>query len=82
MSLGYSHDTHFLLPKEVTATAVTEKKGNPIVTFKSIDKQLIGQVAAKLRRCASRSRTRARVSSSSASRSVARPVNQQVLNSK
>ena len=40
MSLGYSHDTHFLLPKEVT---------NPIVTFKSIDKQLIGQVAAKLR---------------------------------
>ena len=49
MSLGYSHDTHFLLPKEVTATAVTEKKGNPIVTFKSIDKQLIGQVAAKLR---------------------------------
>ena len=43
MSLGYSHDTHFLLPKEVTATAVTEKKGNPIVTFKSIDKQLIGQ---------------------------------------
>ena len=49
MSLGYSHDTHFLLPKEVTATAVTEKKGNPIVTLKSIDKQLIGQVAAKLR---------------------------------
>ena len=38
MSLGYSHDTHFLLPKEVTATAVTEKKGNPIVTFK-IDRQ-------------------------------------------
>ncbi len=39
----------FLLPKEVTATAVTEKKGNPIVTLKSIDKQLIGQVAAKIR---------------------------------
>ena len=49
MSLGYSHDTHFLLPKEVTATAVTEKKGAPIVTLKSIDKQLVGQVAAKLR---------------------------------
>ena len=49
MSLGYSHDTYFMLPKEVTATAVTEKKGNPIVTLKSIDKQLIGQVAAKLR---------------------------------
>ena len=26
MSLGYSHDTHFMLPKEVTATAVTEKR--------------------------------------------------------
>ncbi len=49
MSLGYSHDTHFLLPAEVTATAVTEKKGAPIVTLKSMDKQLIGQVAAKLR---------------------------------
>ena len=49
MSLGYSHDTHLLLPAEVTATAVTEKKGNPIVTLKSIDKQLVGQVAAKLR---------------------------------
>ena len=49
MSLGYSHDTYLKLPKEVTATAVTEKKGNPIVTLKSADKQLIGQVAAKLR---------------------------------
>ena len=49
MSLGYSHDTYLQLPPEVTATAVTEKKGNPIVTLKSIDKQLIGQVAAKIR---------------------------------
>ena len=49
MSLGYSHDTYLQLPAEVTATAVTEKKGNPIVTLKSIDKQLIGQVAAKIR---------------------------------
>mgnify|MGYP001537267818 CR=1 FL=1 len=49
MSLGYSHDTYLMLPPEVTATAVTEKKGNPIVTLKSIDKQLIGQVAAKIR---------------------------------
>ena len=49
MSLGYSHDTYLMLPPEVTATAVTEKKGNPIVTLKPIDKQLVGQVAAKLR---------------------------------
>ncbi len=49
MSLGYSHDIHMLLPNEIQATAVTEKKGNPILTLKSIDKQLIGQVAAKIR---------------------------------
>ena len=49
MSCGSSHYTRCLLPKGVTPTAVTEKKGNPIVTLKSIDKQLIGQVAAKLR---------------------------------
>ena len=49
LSLGYSHDIHVLLPKEIEATAVTEKKGNPILTLKSIDKQLVGQVAAKIR---------------------------------
>ncbi len=48
-SLGFSHDIFMMLPPEVTATAVTEKKGNPILTLKSIDKQLIGQVAAKIR---------------------------------
>ena len=49
MGLGNSHDVALMLPAEVTATAVTEKKGNPIVTLKSIDKQLVGQVAAKIR---------------------------------
>jgi len=49
MSLGYSHNIFFSLPKEVAATAVTEKGKNPIVTLQSIDKQLIGQVAAKIR---------------------------------
>ncbi|MFI3318067.1 MAG: 50S ribosomal protein L6 [Rikenellaceae bacterium] len=49
LSLGYSHDIHVLLPSEVKAVAVTEKKGNPIITLSSIDKQLVGQVAAKLR---------------------------------
>lgn len=48
-SLGFSHDIFLELPKEVTATAVTEKKNNPILTLKSADKQLIGQVAAKIR---------------------------------
>ncbi|MDR0559476.1 MAG: 50S ribosomal protein L6 [Prevotellaceae bacterium] len=49
-SLGYSHDIHLELPSEIKATAVVEKKGaNPVITLKSIDKQLIGQVAAKIR---------------------------------
>ncbi len=49
MSLGYSHDIHMQLPDEVKAEALTEKKGNPILTLRSNDKQLIGQVAAKIR---------------------------------
>ncbi len=49
LSLGYSHDIHFVLPKEIKVEAQTERKGNPIVTLKSADKQLLGQVAAKLR---------------------------------
>ena len=63
MSLGYSHDTALMLPAEVTATAVTEKKGNPIVTLKSIDKQLKSvRWLPRSAHCVSRSLTRARVS--------------------
>ncbi|MCC8035250.1 MAG: 50S ribosomal protein L6 [Rikenellaceae bacterium] len=49
LSLGYSHDIYVMLPAEVKAEAQQEKKGNPIVTLRSNDKQLIGQVAAKIR---------------------------------
>ncbi|MCD7969976.1 MAG: 50S ribosomal protein L6 [Alistipes sp.] len=49
LSLGYSHDIYVMLPPEVKVEAQQEKKGNPIVTLRSIDKQLIGQVAAKIR---------------------------------
>lgn len=49
MSLGFSHDIHMMIPVEVKAEAVTEKKNNPILTLTSIDKQLVGQVAAKIR---------------------------------
>ncbi len=49
-SLGYSHDIHFLLPKEVKASAEVVKKGaNPVLTLTSYDKQLLGMVAAKVR---------------------------------
>ena len=49
MSLGYSHDIHFKLPKEVKLEAKTERRSNPVVTLTSADKQLLGQVAAKIR---------------------------------
>ncbi len=49
MSLGFSHDLIFELPKEVKAEVVQEKRSNPVVTLKSYDKQLIGHVAAKIR---------------------------------
>jgi len=49
LALGFSHNIFLALPKEVTANAITEKGKNPIVTLNSIDKQLLGQVAAKIR---------------------------------
>ncbi|MBO9699628.1 MAG: 50S ribosomal protein L6 [Sporocytophaga sp.] len=49
LSLGYSHNIFVALPKEVAVKTLTEKGKNPIVTLESIDKQLIGQVAAKIR---------------------------------
>lgn len=49
LSLGYSHDIHVMLPVEVKVEAVTERRSNPIITLTSCDKQLIGEVAAKIR---------------------------------
>ena len=50
LSLGYSHDIQFMLPNEVKAEAEPVKKGqNPVLVLKSCDKQLLGQVAAKVR---------------------------------
>ena len=49
-SLGYSHDIQLMLPAEVTAEVPDVKKGeNPVLVLKSCDKQLVGQVAAKVR---------------------------------
>jgi len=49
MNLGFSHDVIIELPKEVKLTAETQKRQNPIVTLQCADKQLLGQVAAKIR---------------------------------
>lgn len=49
MALGYSHNIIMDLPKEIKASAISEKGQNPRIILESIDKQLLGQVAAKIR---------------------------------
>ena len=49
LTLGYSHPVMFYIPHEVKVEAVMEKGKNPIVKLESHDKQLIGQIAAKIR---------------------------------
>lgn len=49
LALGFSHNIIFDLPKEIKASATAEKGKNPTISLESIDKQLLGQVAAKLR---------------------------------
>jgi len=49
MSLGYSHEIIMELPDEVKIETKTERRSNPVITLTSIDKQLIGHVAAKIR---------------------------------
>ena len=49
LALGYSHNILFEIPKELKVTTSQEKGQNPMINFESIDKQLIGQVCAKIR---------------------------------
>lgn len=49
LALGYSHNIIFEVPKELKVATEQLKGQNPIITLEGIDKQLIGQVAAKLR---------------------------------
>lgn len=49
LALGFSHPIIFELPEQVKVTAITEKGKNPTIKLESLDKQLIGQVAAKIR---------------------------------
>lgn len=49
LALGYSHNIIFEIPSELKITTVTEKGKNPIITIEGTDKQLLGQVSAKLR---------------------------------
>ena len=49
LSLGYSHNIIFEVPKELKVSTETLKGQNPKIFLEGTDKQLIGQVAAKLR---------------------------------
>lgn len=49
LSLGYSHSIFFAIPEELSVKAETLKGKNPMVTLEGIDKQLVGQVAAKIK---------------------------------
>jgi large subunit ribosomal protein L6 len=49
LSLGYSHAIIMELPSEIKVSADTQKGKAPVVTLESYDKQLVGQVAAKIR---------------------------------
>jgi len=49
LSLGYSHNIYFALPDEISVKTETPKGKNPLVSLEGIDKELIGQVAAKIK---------------------------------
>ena len=49
MTLGFSHPIVFEIPSEIKLSAKAEKGENPSITLESYDKQLLGQVAAKIR---------------------------------
>lgn len=49
LSLGYSHNILIEVPKELKVATATEKGQNPKIFLEGIDKQLLGQVAAKIR---------------------------------
>ena len=49
LSLGYSHSVFLAVPSELKLQAIQEKGSNPMIILEGIDKQLLGQVAAKIK---------------------------------
>ncbi|MDE7462294.1 MAG: 50S ribosomal protein L6 [Muribaculaceae bacterium] len=49
LSLGFSHAIFIKLPKEIKVEAKSERNKNPLIILESADKQLLGQVCAKIR---------------------------------
>ena len=49
LALGFSHNIVFMIPNEVKVETISEKGKNPIIKLNSLDKQLVGSIAAKIR---------------------------------
>ena len=49
LSLGFTHNIYIQLPKEIKVETKTERNKNPLIILESADKQLMGQVCAKIR---------------------------------
>lgn len=49
LALGFSHNIVFQIPAEVKVETVSEKGKNPIIKLTSLDKQLVGAIASKIR---------------------------------
>ncbi len=49
LALGYSHPVYFVVPTEVKLETEMEKGKPPLIRVSGVDKQLIGQIAAKIR---------------------------------
>jgi large subunit ribosomal protein L6 len=49
LALGYTHNIYLMLPSEIKVETKSERNKNPMIILESCDKQLIGQVCAKIR---------------------------------
>lgn len=49
LSLGYSHSVFFQVPNELKVTTAQEKGKNPVISLEGIDKELLGEVCAKIK---------------------------------
>ena len=49
LSLGFTHNIYLQLPAEIKVETKSERNKNPLIILESADKQLLGQVCAKIR---------------------------------
>jgi large subunit ribosomal protein L6 len=49
LALGYTHEIYLLLPDEVKVETKSDRNKNPLIMLESCDKQLLGQICAKIR---------------------------------